>query len=119
MEERGHARSDFAIFYRTNAQSRLFEEELVEYDVPYTVVGGVRFYDRAEVKDARAYLRVLVNPADSAAVRRIVNRPARGIGRTTLERAAALAEQQNVSLLEGLRAFASGIRPSVRGRCSP
>ena len=120
VRERGHARSDFAIFYRTNAQSRLFEEELLKYDVPYTVVGGVRFYDRAEVKDALAYLRVLVNPADSAAVRRILNRPARGIGKTSLERAAAFAERAGVPLLEGLRGFAASdegrrVAPRIRG----
>ncbi len=98
----------FAIFYRTNAQSRLFEEELLKYDVPYVVVGGVRFYDRAEVKDALAYLRVLVNPADAVGLRRIVNRPARGIGRTTLERAEALAAERGVTLLEALRLMAGG-----------
>jgi DNA helicase-2/ATP-dependent DNA helicase PcrA len=97
---------DFAIFYRTNAQSRLFEEELLKYDVPYVVVGGVRFYDRAEVKDALAYLRLVANPRDSAALRRILNRPARGIGKSTLERAQALANERSVPLLEGLRLFA-------------
>jgi DNA helicase-2/ATP-dependent DNA helicase PcrA len=105
--ERGRPWGHFAIFYRTNAQSRIFEEELLKYDVPYVVVGGVRFYDRAEVKDALAYLKLVVNPADAAALRRIVNRPARGIGRATLERAEDLAEAQGTTLLEGLRAFAS------------
>ena len=70
--------SHCAIFYRTNAQSRPFEEELLRYAVPYVVVGGVRFYERAEVKDALAYLRLLVNPADAQALRRIVNVPPRG-----------------------------------------
>ena len=96
----------FAIFYRTNAQSRLFEEELLKYDVPHVVVGGVRFYERAEVKDALAWLRLLVNPADSMALRRVVARPARGIGKTTLERAAALAAEHEEPLLEGLRRLA-------------
>jgi DNA helicase-2/ATP-dependent DNA helicase PcrA len=96
---------DFAIFYRTNAQSRVFEEELLKYDVPYVVVGGVRFYDRAEVKDALAYLRLLMNPADGAALRRIVNRPARGIGKTTMERAAAIASDEDTTLLEALRRY--------------
>jgi DNA helicase-2/ATP-dependent DNA helicase PcrA len=95
-----------AVFYRTNAQSRPIEEELLKYDIPYVVVGGVRFYDRAEVKDALAYLRLVLNPSDGVALRRIVNRPARGIGKTTLGRAEALAEQQDVALLEGLRRFA-------------
>ena len=107
-EESGRAYGEFAIFYRTNAQSRLFEDELLKYNVPYEVVGGVRFYDRAEVKDALAYLRLVLNPRDGAALRRIVNKPARGIGKTTLERANLLALERNLSLLDGLRAFAEG-----------
>ena len=99
---------DFAIFYRTNAQSRTFEEELLKYDTPYVVVGGVRFYDRAEVKDALAYLRAATNPADGVSLRRILNRPARGIGKTTLARAEELAVAAGVSLREGLRRFAEG-----------
>ena len=106
--EQGRAGGEFAIFYRTNAQSRLFEEEFLKYDVPYVVVGGVRFYDRAEVKDALAYVRLVVNPKDGAALRRIVNRPARGIGKTTVERAEQLAIERSVSLLEGLRLLADG-----------
>jgi DNA helicase-2/ATP-dependent DNA helicase PcrA len=102
----GRRYADFAIFYRTNAQSRVFEEELLKYAVPYVVVGGVRFYDRAEVKDALAYLRLVLNPADSAALRRIVNRPARGIGKSSVERAEAEAAARGVPLLEGLRLFA-------------
>ncbi len=105
--EIGHRRrADFAIFYRTNAQSRLFEEELLKYDVPHVVVGGVRFYDRAEIKDALAYLRVLVNPKDAVSLRRIVNRPARGIGKSTLERADALALAEGIPLLDALRRLA-------------
>lgn len=103
----GRLNREFAIFYRTNAQSRVFEEELLQYNVPYVVIGGVRFYDRAEVKDALAYLRLALNRADSAALRRIVNRPARGIGKTTLERAAALAERDGVTLFEALRRYAA------------
>ena len=79
----GRPSSHFAVFYRTNAQSRPLEEELLKYDVPYVVVGGVRFYDRAEVKDVLAYLRLVVNRADAMALRRIVNVPARGIGKAT------------------------------------
>ncbi len=108
---------DLAIFYRTNAQSRPFEEELLKYDVPYAVIGGVRFYERAEVKDALAYLRLLFNPKDGAALRRIVNTPARGIGKTTVERAEALAERDGVALLEGLRRLAaSGDAGRAAGR---
>jgi DNA helicase-2/ATP-dependent DNA helicase PcrA len=115
----GRAYGDCAIFYRTNAQSRVFEEELLKYDVPYVVVGGTRFYDRAEVKDALAYVRLVLNPADGAALRRIVNKPARGIGKTTLERAEALAAREEVSSLEGLRRYAEsgeGARASAKIR---
>ena len=115
----GRAFGDCAIFYRTNAQSRIFEEGLLKYDVPYVVVGGVRFYDRAEVKDALAYLRLVMNPADGAALRRIVNKPARGIGKTTFEHAEALAARQEVSLLEGLQRFGEtleGARSTVKIR---
>ena len=97
---------DFAILYRTNAQSRSFEEELLKYDIPYAVVGGVRFYDRAEIKDVLTYLRLMTNPADDQALRRIVNKPARGIGKTTLDKASDLAFQQGITLLEGLSLFA-------------
>ena len=103
----GRPLRDFAVFYRTNAQSRPFEEELLRYDVPYVVVGGVRFYERAEVKDALAYVRLALNPADAAALRRIANVPPRGLGRTTLERAEGLAERDGVSLFEGLRRLAA------------
>jgi len=115
--EEGHPYGRVAVFYRTNAQSRPIEEELLKYDIPYVVVGGVRFYDRAEVKDALAYLRLIMNPSDAVALRRIVNRPARGIGKTTLGRAEALAEQRGVALLEGLRLFAEeGAAGRTRGR---
>ncbi len=103
VRDEGRAYGDCAIFYRTNAQSRVFEEELLACDVPYVVVGGVRFYDRAEVKDALSFVRLALNPADAAALRRIVNKPARGIGKTSLDRADALAEQHGTSLFEGLR----------------
>ena len=88
---------DYAILYRTNAQSRPFEEELLKYDLPYVVVGGTRFYERLEVKDALAYMRLLVNPTDDAALRRIVNKPARGIGKTTLERVEQIAQRERLA----------------------
>jgi DNA helicase-2/ATP-dependent DNA helicase PcrA len=102
---------DFAILYRTNAQSRAFEEELLKYDVSYTIVGGVRFYERAEIKDILCYLRLLVNPDDGQALRRIVNKPTRGIGKTTLEHADELAVARNVTLREGLGLFARETAP--------
>jgi len=92
-----------AILYRTNAQSRLFEEELLKYNVPYTIVGGQRFYDRAEIKDVMSYLRLLVNPKDDQALRRIVNRPTRGIGKTSFERVENLAAERGIPLLAGMR----------------
>ena len=98
----GESYGGCAVLYRTNAQSRGLEEELLKYDVPYAVVGGVRFYDRAEIKDAMAYLRLLVNPRDDQALRRIVNRPTRGIGKTTIERASERAVQEDLTLLESL-----------------
>jgi DNA helicase-2/ATP-dependent DNA helicase PcrA len=112
----GRKYGDCAVFYRTNAQSRPIEEELLKYDVPYVVVGGVRFYDRAEVKDVLCYLRAVVNPADAAALARIANRPARGIGDTTLERAQELARARGASLEEGLRLFAAS---DAAGRVRP
>ena len=99
---------DNAILYRTNNQSRSFEEELLKYNIPYVVVGGVRFYERAEVKDALCYLRLIVNPKDDQALRRIVNRPARGIGKTTVDRAGELAHREGVSLFEALEQMAEG-----------
>ena len=105
---RGEGRSfgECAIFYRTNAQSRPFEEELLKYDVPYVVVGGVRFYERAEVKDALSWLRLLSNLADGMALRRALASPPRGIGKATLERAEELAASRGTTLLEALRALA-------------
>lgn len=76
---------NFAILYRTNAQSRPFEDLLVKYQIPYTVVGGMKFYDRKEIKDVVAYLRVINNPADTVSLLRIINTPRRGIGKATIE----------------------------------
>ena len=88
---------DVAIFYRTNAQSRALEEAMVRGEVPYKVVGGTKFYDRKEVKDVLAYLRVLVNPDDEVSWRRIVNVPKRGVGDTSVAKLAGWASQQGVS----------------------
>ncbi len=95
--EHGLAWGGMAVFYRTNAQSRALEEALVAAEVPYKVVGGTRFYDRREVKDVLAYLRVLVNPDDEVSWRRIVNVPKRGVGDTSVERLARWADQQGES----------------------
>ncbi|MDO5133501.1 MAG: UvrD-helicase domain-containing protein, partial [Eubacteriales bacterium] len=93
----------FAILYRTNAQSRLFEERLVLSSIPYKVIGGVNFYERREIKDVLSYLKTIDNARDDLAVRRIINVPRRGIGETTLGRAAEYAALKQVSLFEVLR----------------
>ncbi len=110
------AYNDFAVLYRTNAQSRSFEEELLKYDIPYTVVGGVRFYDRAEIKDVMAYLRLLVNPVDDQALMRIVNKPARGIGKTTMDRVNSLAAAEGIALPEALHRFAESGQARAGGK---
>jgi DNA helicase-2/ATP-dependent DNA helicase PcrA len=91
---------DLAVLYRTNAQSRAMEEALVRWGIPYLVVGGLRFYDRREIKDIVAYLRLLVNPADSVSLLRVLNVPRRGIGKTTIERLSDAANQLGVPLWE-------------------
>jgi DNA helicase II / ATP-dependent DNA helicase PcrA len=91
LVDEGGSRDEIAVFYRTHAQSRVLEDMLVRYGVPYQVLGGPRFYDRAEIKDALAYLTLLVNPADAVAFGRIVNSPRRGIGQTTQGRVAGYA----------------------------
>jgi len=107
---------EVAIFYRTHAQSRPLEEELLKYNLPYVVVGGTRFYDRAEVKDALAYLRVLRNPADTESLLRIVNTPARGIGRTTIERVLLAAEQSGTTLWDALERGLGGLPTAAAKR---
>jgi DNA helicase-2/ATP-dependent DNA helicase PcrA len=99
----GAAASDLAVLYRTNAQSRVIEDALRRQEVPYQVLGGLRFYDRAEIKDAMAYLQVLANPDDAVALRRVVNSPRRGIGDTTISRLVAHAEALGISLREAMR----------------
>lgn len=93
---------DMAILFRTNAQSRVLEEKLMRYAIPYTMVGGTKFYDRKEIKDVLAYLRLLYNPEDSLSLTRIINVPKRNIGATTMEHVASYAEEQGISLFEAL-----------------
>src|ERR1019366_8054438 len=101
---------DVAVFYRTNAQSRALEEAMVRAEVPYKVVGGTKFYDRREVKDVLAYLRVLVNPDDEVSWRRIVNVPKRGVGETSVSRLAGWAQLNGVSFGDAVgRAEEAGI----------
>ena len=93
---------DVAVFYRTNAQSRVFEEVFIRVGLPYKVVGGVRFYERREVRDALAYLRMLVNPADQVSLRRILNTPKRGIGDRAVACVNAYAERERITFWEAL-----------------
>ena len=99
-DEEGHARGDVAVFYRTNAQSRVLEDTLVRFGVGYQVIGGTKFYERAEIKDALAYLTLLTNPSDSVAFARIVNSPKRGIGQTTVGRVLAHANTMGEPVME-------------------
>lgn len=91
---------DFAILYRTNAQSRAFEEALRRMGLAYTIYGGISFYQRKEIKDFLSYLRVIINPKDEEALKRIVNYPARGIGKTTIDKAILFANENNISMWE-------------------
>ena len=104
LTDAGDARpGDVAVFYRTNAQSRVLEEVLVRVGLPYKVVGGVRFYERREVRDVLAYLRVLANPEDSVSLRRILNVPKRGIGERAEAMLEALALREKISFAQALR----------------
>jgi len=92
--------SDFAILYRTNAQSRAMEDALRKREIPYRIFGGLSFYQRKEIKDVLAYLRILINPNDEEALKRVINYPARGIGATTLDRLTIASKQYNRSIFE-------------------
>jgi DNA helicase II / ATP-dependent DNA helicase PcrA len=104
LTDKGEAKAgDVAVFYRTNAQSRVFEEVFIRVGLPYKVVGGVRFYERKEVRDVLAYLRVLANPEDSVPLRRILNVPKRGIGDRAEAMIDALAQREKISFAQALR----------------
>jgi DNA helicase-2/ATP-dependent DNA helicase PcrA len=98
----GYSAGEIAVFYRTNAQSRVLEDVLVRQDVPYQVIGGPRFYERAEIRDAIAYLNVLVNPQDATSLLRIANRPRRGIGDTSIQRLVTHAESTGRTLFQAM-----------------
>ena len=100
--DEGYSGSEIAIFYRMNAQSRVLEQTLRLQQIGYQVIGGPRFYERAEIKDATAYLQVLDNPADAVSLMRIANRPKRGIGDTTITRLVTYADAQGISLFEAI-----------------
>ncbi|MFN8154025.1 MAG: UvrD-helicase domain-containing protein [Bacteroidia bacterium] len=110
---------DFAILYRTNAQSRSMEEALRRQNIPYRVFGGVSFYNRKEVKDLLAYFRMAINPLDEEAMKRIINYPARGIGKTTIDRIVVHAAQENAStwqVIENIHEFKAGINTGIRDK---
>ncbi|HEV2359406.1 MAG TPA: UvrD-helicase domain-containing protein [bacterium] len=115
-ETAGGRAGDVAVLYRTHAQSRQFEEMFLRLGIPYQIVGGVRFYERAEVKDLLAYLRLAQNPADEASLRRVINVPRRGIGETTVRRLDAYAREHGVTLWKALRQVESvaGLGAAVR-----
>ncbi len=102
LVEEGFSGSEIAIFYRMNAQSRVLEQTLRLHQIGYQVIGGPRFYERAEIKDATAYLQVLDNPADAVSLMRIANRPKRGIGDTTISRLVTYAENHGLTLFDAL-----------------
>lgn len=112
--------NDVAVFYRTNAQSRVIEEAFRTNGIPYKIVGGVRFYERMEIKDVLSFMRLALNPADDMAFKRIINVPARGIGKTTLEKIEALSNQRRLTLFEAAdaavkeRMFNAGTTGKVR-----
>src|SRR5216683_1509804 len=105
---------DVALFYRTNAQSRVLEDALRRASIPYVIVGGVRFYERREIKDVLAYLRLAVNPADDVAFRRAIAAPSRGIGKATLDRVAGAARARGISLLAACAALPAEMTPKSR-----
>jgi DNA helicase-2/ATP-dependent DNA helicase PcrA len=102
LVKRGAYYKDCAVFYRTNAQSRVVEEMFLRYGVPYRIVGGLKFYDRAEIKDVLAYLRVLSNPHDAVSFKRIINVPRRGLGDTSIAKIDAFALQNNISFYDAV-----------------
>lgn len=102
VEEEGAQYSDCAVLYRTNAQSRVFEEKCIAYNVPYRLIGGINFYQRQEIKDILAYLKTIDNAKDDVAVRRIINVPKRGIGQTSIDRVQEFADRMEISFFQAL-----------------
>ncbi len=113
VNEEGRSYGDLAVLYRTHAQSRALEEQLRRYDVHYRVVGGVSFFQRREIKDTMAYLRLVTNPAADSCFERIVNVPSRGIGKTTVDRVRAHARVAGISFLDAARSCSVGAVASV------
>ncbi len=106
---------DFAVFYRTHAQSRVFEDVLRREKIPYQIIGGLKFYDRREIKDVLSYFKVVMNPSDSVSLKRVINVPARGIGKTTLDKIEGLAISEGQTWWEALQAEASAPKATSAG----
>lgn len=102
VRDQGRNYKDFAILYRTNSQSRTIEESFVKANIPYQIVGGHKFYDRKEIKDIMAYLKLVANPADTMSFNRIVNTPKRGIGAATVDKLLAFADEHHYSIIEAM-----------------
>ncbi|MEY2447315.1 MAG: ATP-dependent helicase UvrD/PcrA [Acidimicrobiaceae bacterium] len=117
LHDEGERWGDAAVFYRTNAMSRVIEDQLMRLGIPYKVVGGTRFYDRREVKDALAYMRSVVNPLDEVSLKRVINMPKRGVGDSTIGKLDAWAAAHGVAFVEALRrADDAGVKgPAVKG----
>ncbi len=120
-QRQGGRLAEVSVFYRTNAQSRAIEDALVAEGTAYHMVGGTRFYERMEVKDILAYLKVLVNPADEVALKRIINTPPRGIGHSTIDKVLDFAARQGITLYEAVRSAAEGamLAAGPRGKLAP
>lgn len=119
VEESGYSLNDIAVFYRTNAQSRNFEETFRRYQIPYRLVGTVSFYNRKEIKDMLCYARLLINPDDNMSLLRVINTPARGLGKTAQERLLAYAQANGLSVYGALKAAQSvpELTPMARRAC--
>lgn len=102
LSEGNGTANDYAVFYRTNAQSRVLEEQLRTYGISYRLIGGVRFYERMEIKDILSYMKLSLNPADDIALKRVINVPARGIGKTTIEKLEEFAIEKKITLFDAL-----------------
>jgi DNA helicase-2/ATP-dependent DNA helicase PcrA len=114
-EEEGRTFDQFAIFYRTHAQSRQYEDVLRREKIPYNIVGGLRFYDRKEIKDVLSYFKVVLNPADSISLKRIINSPARGIGKTTIDKLEELALERERDALDDRSLWAATVQAASDG----
>jgi DNA helicase-2/ATP-dependent DNA helicase PcrA len=114
--DKGEARSHIAVLYRSNAQSRVFEERLMQTGIPYRVYGGLRFFERQEIKDALAYLRLCENHEDDASFDRIVNQPPRGIGERTLDIVRERARLQKISLWSSAQTLSKDDTLTARAR---